>query len=108
MLFKLVGPWDNETWITDEATFAYTRLAGRRLAGGTSTGSIPVNITDVPRGVTLLVTNGVVTATRYPYQDDLSAADYYYLGGHEYILDQEKADVLINAGYGDYLTPIEE
>ena len=63
---------------------------------------------DVPRGVSLLVTGSVVTATLTPYQDDLANADYYFLGGHEYVINQEKADVLINAGYGDYLTPLVE
>lgn len=105
MQYRLVTPWENQTWLADNG-WEYSRLAGRRLAGGTSTGSIPVSITDVPRGVTLLVTGSVVTATLVPYQDDMSAADAVYLGGHEYVLDEVDAQVLIDAGYGDYLTPV--
>lgn len=107
MEYKLITPWENQTWLADNG-WEYSRLAGRRLAGGTFTGSIPVSITDVPRGVSLLVTGSVVTATMTPYQDDLSDADYYFLGGHEYVVTQEQADVLTAAGYGDYLTPIEQ
>jgi hypothetical protein len=105
--YQLVTPWENQTWLADNG-WAYSRLAGRRLAGGTITGSIPVSITDVPRGVSLLVTGSAVTATMTPYQDDLANADAAYLGGHEYVLDQAAADVLIAAGYGDYLTLIED
>lgn len=107
MEYKLVTPWKNQTWIADNG-WKYSRLAGRRLVDGTPTGTIPVNLTDVPRGVSLLVTGSVVTATQTPYQDDLAAADAYYLGGHEYILDEAAATVLINAGYGEYLTPLVE
>jgi hypothetical protein len=36
----------------------------------------------------------------------LADADTYYLGGHAYTLTDEEAQVLIDAGYGDYLTPV--
>jgi len=41
-----------------------------------------------------------------PNQDDLAAASYYFLGGHNYTISDAQATVLINAGYGDYVTPI--
>jgi hypothetical protein len=54
-----------------------------------------------------LIVNGTnVIATLTPSQDDLAAASYYFLGGHEYTISDEQAQVLINAGYGDYVTPV--
>ena len=63
-------------------------------------------MTDIPRGVTLIVNNGVVTETLYPYQNTLADADYYFLGGHTYTVTDDQAAVLTAAGYGAYLTPI--
>ena len=84
----------------------YARLAGRPLAGGSYTGATPSFMTDVARGVTLLVNGTVVTESRTPYQDDLANADTYYLGGHSYTLTDAEAQVLIDAGYSAYLEPI--
>lgn len=84
----------------------YARLAGRPLTGGSYEGEIPSFLTDVPRGVTLLVNGTVVTESRTPYQDDLAAADAYYLGGHAYTLSDAEAQILIDAGYSEYLTPV--
>ena len=84
----------------------YSRLAGRRLTGGTSSGSIAPSLTDIPRGQTLIVNGTTVTATQTPSQDDLAAASYYFLGGHEYTLSDEQAAVLTAAGYGSWLTPV--
>ena len=84
----------------------YARLAARPLQGGSYTGSIPSYMTDVARGVTLLVNGTVVTESRTPYQDDLANATTYYLGGHAYTLTDAEAQVLINAGYSEYLTPV--
>jgi hypothetical protein len=81
-------------------------LAGRPVTGGTSTGTTNPYITDVPRGYSLLVTGTTVTEIQTPSQDQLAAADYYFLGGHEYTVSQGQATVLTNAGYGDYLTPV--
>jgi hypothetical protein len=54
-----------------------------------------------------LIVNGTqVTITLTPSQDELAAASYYFLGGHEYVLSDYQAQVLIDAGYGDYVTPI--
>ena len=105
MPYDLVTPWNNETW-TDNTMDPYARLAGRHLTGGTYDGPIPVSITDVPRGVTLLINGTSVTENRTPSQDDLANADAYYLGGHAYTLSDAEAQILIDAGYSDYLTPV--
>ena len=84
----------------------YSRLAGRRLNGGTSSGSIAPSLTDIPRGQTLIVNGTTVTITLTPSQDELAEASYYFLGGHEYVISDDQATVLINAGYSDYVTPI--
>ena len=96
--YRLMTPWDNETWITD-ATYAtpYARLAGRPLSNGN-------RLTDIGRGISLLINGSTVTENRTPSQDDLAAADQYFLGGHVYTVDQATADILIAAGYSEYLT----
>jgi hypothetical protein len=53
-----------------------------------------------------LVNGTTVTEVQTPYQDDMDNADAAYLGGHEYILTDAEAQILIDAGYGDYLTQI--
>ena len=103
MPYTLITPWENETWVDNDFT-PYARLAGRRFIGGTYTGTKPVSLTDVPRGVTLLVNGSTVTENRTPSQDDLADADYYFLGGHTYVVSNAQAAVLTAAGYGDYLT----
>ena len=107
MPYTLTTPWENQTWgaglpFPDK----YSRLAGRPLVGGTLTGSIPNFITDISRGMTLIVNGSSVEATLYPYQNDLEDADYYFLGGHVYTVTDAQAAVLIAAGYNDYLVPI--
>ena len=54
MSYQLITPWDTETWIAD-GTYAtpYARLAGRPNPQGG-------RITDVGRGITLLVTGTTV------------------------------------------------
>ena len=84
----------------------YARLAARPLTGGSYTGAIPSFLTDVARGLTLLVNGTTVTESRTPYQNDLADADTYYLGGHTYTLDDAEAQILIDAGYSAYLEPI--
>jgi hypothetical protein len=97
--YQVTTPWQNETWITGSQYSPYARLAGRPLSNGTF-------LTDISRGITLIVNGTTVTEARTPYQNDLEDADAYYLGGHEYVVDQAAADILINAGYGDYVTAI--
>jgi hypothetical protein len=97
--YQVKTPWVNETWITGSQYDPYARLAARPVPNGTY-------MTDISRGVTLIVNGTTVTENRTPYQDDLANADAYYLGGHEYVVDQSAADILINAGYSEYVTAI--
>ena len=100
-------PYQWQTWGAGTGEYTeYSRLAGRRFNGGTIDGPIPISLTDVARGQTIIVNGTDVTLTLTPSQDDLAAASYYFLGGHEYEISDEQAAVLINAGYSDYVTPI--
>ena len=102
MPYILVTPTRNETWLAYPQNYAYSRLAGRPISGaGTTT-----FLTDIPRGLSLLVTGTTVTENQTPSQDDLAAADYYFLGGHTYTVSDAQAAVLIAAGYSECLTPI--
>lgn len=99
--YHLMTPWDTETWIPDGNYYSpYGRLAGKPNPNGIG------RITDIGRGITLIINGSTVTEARTPYQDDLADADQYFLGGHEYTVDQATADILIAAGYSDYLTVI--
>lgn len=104
MSYTLITPWTNETWVDSTVFSMYARLAGKRLTGGTINGRIPVSLTDVPRGISLIVNGTTVTENRTPSQDDLANATAYYLGGHAYTLTNAEAQILINAGYSSYLT----
>lgn len=106
MPYILEGPWRNETWGARGEYDPYSRLAGRRFNGGTINGTIPISMTDIPRGIALLVTGTTVTENQYPSQDDLANADYYFLGGHVYTVSDTQAAILTAAGYGNYLTPV--
>lgn len=105
MPYALITPWESETWIPNGDTYSpYGRLAARKVTSDQWVGTR--NMTDIGRGVTLIVNGTTVTQSRYPYQDDLAAADAYYLGGHNYVLTDAEAQILIDAGYSDYLTPV--
>ncbi len=107
MPYTLTTPYQWQTWGTDYNTFTpYSRLAGRRFNGGTIDGSIAPSMTDVARGQTIIVNGTTDTLTLTPSQDELAEASYYFLGGHEYEISDYQAQVLINAGYGDYVTPV--
>ena len=107
MAYTLMTPYQWQTWGAGTGEFTkYSRLAGRRFNGGTIDGSIPISLTDVARGQTLIVNGTTVTLTLTPSQDDLAAASYYFLGGHEYTLSDTQAQVLIDAGYGSWLTQV--
>jgi len=100
-------PYQWQTWGAGGSEFTpYSRLAGRRFNGGTIDGPIPISLTDVARGQTLIVNGTQVTITLTPSQDDLASASYYFLGGHEYTISDYQAQVLIDAGYGDWVTPV--
>ena len=51
------------------------------------------------RGVTVIKNGSTYTETRYPYQEDLEAADAYYLGGHRYEVSAAEKVSLEAAGY---------
>jgi hypothetical protein len=107
MAYTLVTPYQWQTWGAGTGVYSeYSRLAGRRFNGGTIDGAIPISLTDIPRGQTLIVNGTTVIATLTPSQDDLAAASYYFLGGHEYEISDYQAQVLTNAGYGSWLTPV--
>ena len=107
MAYTLMTPYQWQTWGAGGTEFTpYSRLAGRRFNGGTIDGPIPISLTDVARGQTLIVNGTNVVLTLTPSQDDLAAASYYFLGGHEYTLSDTQAQVLINAGYGSWLTQV--
>jgi hypothetical protein len=107
MAYTLMTPYQWQTWGAGASEFTpYSRLAGRRFNGGTIDGPIPISLTDVARGQTLIVNGTNVTLTLTPSQDDLAAASYYFLGGHEYEISDTQAQVLIDAGYGDWVTPV--
>ena len=105
MAYTLMTPYRWETYVDDPYS-KYARLAGRRFNGGTIDGDIPISMTDVARGQSLLVTGTSVVMTQTPSQDDLAACSYYFLGGHEYTISDEQAAVLTAAGYGSWLTPV--
>ena len=107
MAYSVNTPWQYQTWGAGEPwPDKYSRIAQRRINGGTYTGTINPFITDIARGVTLIVNGNTVTETLYPYQNDLADADWYVLGGHVETITDEQAAILIAAGYGDYVTPI--
>jgi hypothetical protein len=52
------------------------------------------------RGLTLIRNRGVWSTTAFPTEDVLKEADMYYLGGHEYEINEGVYQDLVNAGYG--------
>lgn len=60
----------------------------------------------IARGNTLLVFGTAVVETRTASVQETLDADYCYLGGHEYILSDAEYQILVNAGYGSYITTI--
>lgn len=59
----------------------------------------------INKGVSVYVDGTVVTQSRFPYLDDLTAHDHYYLGGYVHDITSAEATILTNAGYGAYITP---
>ena len=60
----------------------------------------------IARGDSLLVNGTAVTRLRTPGVDQCLEADYYYLGGHIYIITEVEKTILENAGYGALITTI--
>jgi len=107
MAYMATTPWEYQTWGANQPwPDKYTRLSQRRIAGGTSTGTINPFLTDIARGVTIIVKDGVIETTLYPYQNTLADADWYILGGHQQVITDAQAAFLIANGYGDYVSPI--
>ena len=107
MTYIVTTPWEWQTWNAGKSwPDEYSRLAAKPITGGSLTGEINPFMTDIPRGVTFMVTGSTVETTLYPYQNDLADADWYVLGGHTQEITDEQAAVLIAAGYGDYVEPV--
>jgi hypothetical protein len=53
--------------------------------------------------VAVLIEDGVVREKQVPTFTEQNAADYCYLGGHDYTITQAERDLLVAAGY-DVLT----
>ena len=107
MTYRATTPWQWQTWGAGQPwPDKYSRIAGKPITGGSLTGSINPFLTDIPRGVTLIVNGTQVTETLYPYQNTLADADWYILGGHNQEITDAQAQILIDAGYGAYVEPI--
>jgi hypothetical protein len=52
------------------------------------------------RGVSLMRNNGVWSTTTFPTEDVIAAADVFYLGGREYVIDLTTYNELIAQGFG--------
>lgn len=59
-------------------------------------------------GAAVLVRGQGVEVHLVPQSRDLDAADRYYLGGHDHVITDAEAAVLLAAGYGPNLTVIVE
>lgn len=107
MTYRATTPWQWQTWGAGQPwPDKYSRIAGKPITGGSLTGPINPFLTDIPRGVTLIVNGTQVTETLYPYQNTLADADWYILGGHNQEITDAQAQILIDAGYGAYVEPI--
>jgi hypothetical protein len=52
------------------------------------------------RGITVFNNGGVYTKVRYPTEDEIAAATVAYIGGHEYVVDDDTKAALIAGGVG--------
>jgi hypothetical protein len=52
------------------------------------------------QGITILNNSGTYSAVRFPTQDELAAATVYYMGGHEYVVDDATKAALEAANVG--------
>lgn len=64
----------------------------------------------IHRGVSVLMIDGRYSSFRFPAQTDMAMASEVYLGGHEYIIDEQTKNRLTDASiggvYGDYITAL--
>ena len=103
MAYYFTSPVAVQTWgTTQDVRDKYSRLSQKRVI---RQGEIS-QITDVNRGLTLIWDGTTLTSNQYPYQNDLQNAVWYLLGGHEQVVTDEQAAILIANGYASCLTPI--
>jgi hypothetical protein len=58
----------------------------------------------IARGDSILVYGTAIVRERTPGVDETQAADYCYLGGHSYVITPVEYNILVNGGYGQYIT----
>lgn len=58
----------------------------------------------ITSGKSLLITSGVGVIQDFPSQDETLAADYYFAGGHRYVLNDTEKAAVIAAGFGNLIT----
>lgn len=103
MSYYFTSPVTVQTWgTTQDVRDKYSRLSQRKV---NRSGNI-TQITDVNRGLTLIWDGTTLTANQFPYQTDMQNAVWYLLGGHEQVVTDEQAAILIANGYANCLTPI--
>ena len=64
----------------------------------------------IARGVTVMMIDGIYSSYRFPAQTQTAEATEVYLGGHDYIIDENTknrlTDPTIGGNYGDYITAL--
>lgn len=60
----------------------------------------------IPTPKSLIITNGVGRITDYPANSELLAADYYFLGGHYNVLNEDEIAAVTAAGFGDLIVDV--
>lgn len=56
--------------------------------------------------LTLIQNSGVWTTIRSASEDQLNAAEAYFVGGYQYTVGQAVHDSLVASGFGSSLTPL--
>ena len=64
----------------------------------------------IHRGVTVMMIDGTYSSYRFPSQTETLEASEVYLGGHQYVIDENTRTRLTTASiggvYGDYITAL--
>jgi hypothetical protein len=76
-----------------------TTNEGIPLTGHAPSDAIRRIVSPLVTGNSLYKLDGVWHQTQYPSNDVLEASSLYYLGGHEYDVDQSIIDELLDAGF---------
>lgn len=58
---------------------------------------------NVAQGQTVIKRDGVYQTVELPESDGFESAEEVYLGGHIYLINDEVATALTDAGYGEFL-----